>query len=226
MPKTVAVMQPYLFPYGGYFSLVRAVDHFVMFDCVQFPRRGWVHRNRVPGPGGREEWLTLPLHHQPRETSIRDLRFAEDAEPRLLNQLRRYDWITQADVATAELIRHTLFAPLPSPVDLLASSLRGVAELLGLQPQFTFSSDLGLDPLLKGQDRVIAAVKAVEGDRYVNLSGGVALYEKDAFDRHDLQLYFLDPYAGSHWSMLYRLATENLKVIAREVEANAKPVRA
>jgi hypothetical protein len=226
VPKIVAVMQPYFFPYAGYFSLIESVDHFVMFDCVQFPRRGWVHRNRVPGPKGQEEWLTIPLRHQSRDVRIRDLLFADGAERKIAHQLKRYPWFSLAEGEAGDFIRRALLGPLCCPVEMLASSLRVSADLLGLQREFTFSSDLNLDPALKGQDRVIAAVKAVNGTGYVNLSGGTALYAREAFDRQGLQLYFLSPYVGSHWSMLYRLATENLGVIVREVMANANPTLA
>ena len=60
-PFTVAIMQPYFFPYAGYFRLFAASDLFVIYDCVQFPRRGWVHRNLLPDASGSERWLTLPL---------------------------------------------------------------------------------------------------------------------------------------------------------------------
>ena len=50
--KGVALMQPYFFPYAGYFRLFAAVDTFIIYDCVQFPRRGRVHRVEVPGPDG------------------------------------------------------------------------------------------------------------------------------------------------------------------------------
>jgi len=33
---TLAVMQPYLFPYLGYFQLVHAADTFVFYDDVNF----------------------------------------------------------------------------------------------------------------------------------------------------------------------------------------------
>src|SRR5689334_2859030 len=70
---TVAVMQPYFFPYAGYFRLFAQVDEFISFDCVQFRRRGRIHRTEVPGPGGSLQWLTLPLAYAPRETLIRDV---------------------------------------------------------------------------------------------------------------------------------------------------------
>ena len=78
-PFAVAIMQPYFLPYAGYFRLFAATDLFVIYDCVQFPRRGWVHRNRLVDASGKERWLTLPLAKVPQRTLIRDLCFASDA---------------------------------------------------------------------------------------------------------------------------------------------------
>ena len=43
----LAVMQPYLFPYLGYFQLIHAADAFVIHDDVQYSKGGWINRNRV-----------------------------------------------------------------------------------------------------------------------------------------------------------------------------------
>src|SRR5437016_2188558 len=69
-PFTVAIMQPYFLPYAGYFRLFAASDLFVIYDCVQFPRRGWVHRNRLTDARGLERWLTLPLEKAPQHVLI------------------------------------------------------------------------------------------------------------------------------------------------------------
>src|SRR5215207_8721062 len=89
MGFTVAIMQPYFIPYAGYFRLFAASDLFVIYDCVQFPRRGWVHRNRLPDATGQESWLTLPLAKAPRDVRIRDLRFSADADQILADRMRR-----------------------------------------------------------------------------------------------------------------------------------------
>jgi len=223
MTQIVAVMQPYFYPYAGYFSLVHAVDHFVLFDCVQFPRRGWVHRNRVPGPGGPEEWFTLPLARQPREVRIRDLAFATDAGERLRIMVDRYPWLGGAN-DRAEAIRvQLLSAPDGSPAEFLAASIKLCASVLGMKPSFSFSSNLGLGTELKGQDRVMAAVRAVGGTRYVNPSGGRVLYDRESFARNGLELAFLDPYRGPAWSMLHRLCTEAPSDLAKEIAENARP---
>src|SRR5215468_11415162 len=87
---TVAIMQPYFIPYTGYFRLLSASDLFVIYDCVQFPRRGWVHRNPLVDEAGVERWLTLPLEKASREILIRDLRFVKDAAELLEQRLRSF----------------------------------------------------------------------------------------------------------------------------------------
>jgi hypothetical protein len=69
-------MQPYFIPYAGYFRLFAASDLFVAYDCVHFPPRRWVHRNRLLDRSGAERRLTLPLAKAPRDVLIRDLRFS------------------------------------------------------------------------------------------------------------------------------------------------------
>src|SRR5882762_7582136 len=92
---TVAVMQPYFIPYAGYFRLFAAADLFVVYDCVQFPRRGWVHRNRLPDADGELRWLTLPLATAPREVTIRDLTFRAGASEALSAQFTRFPMLAQ-----------------------------------------------------------------------------------------------------------------------------------
>ena len=77
---TIAIMQPYFAPYAGYFRLMEVADIFVVYDCVQFPRRGWVHRNKLSTSNGTMKWLTLPLLKQPQDIHIKDLLFLEEAQ--------------------------------------------------------------------------------------------------------------------------------------------------
>src|SRR3982074_1250181 len=96
MSPTVAIMQPYFIPYAGYFRLFAATDLFVIYDCVQFPRRGWVHRNRLVDASGKERWLTWPMSKVPQQTLIRDLRFAPGAADVFAARLRSFTVLAQA----------------------------------------------------------------------------------------------------------------------------------
>ena len=40
-------MQPYLFPYIGYFQLINAADIFILYDDVNFRKQSWINRNRI-----------------------------------------------------------------------------------------------------------------------------------------------------------------------------------
>ena len=44
----IAVMQPYFLPYIGYFQLIKSVDKFVVYDNIEFTKKGWINRNRIP----------------------------------------------------------------------------------------------------------------------------------------------------------------------------------
>src|SRR2546430_1375246 len=159
--KCVAVMQPYFFPYAGYFRLLDIVDHFVVFDCVQFPRRGRVHRTQVPGSAGSAEWLTLPLASMPREGLIRDLAFAPDARARFDDRLSRHAWLTTAEGAIAERLRAHLHGRLAAVIAYLLAGPPPGADSLGLPPAFPRSSDLAPPPPLPPHDRAVAALTAV-----------------------------------------------------------------
>src|SRR6266498_2645840 len=112
-------MQPYFFPYAGYFRLFCGVDEFVIFDCVQFPRRGRVHRAEVPGPNERLEWLTLPLAYQPRDVLIRDLAFSRNARVQFTDRLNRLPWVQSSTGSAADRIRSFLFGPLDCVIEYL-----------------------------------------------------------------------------------------------------------
>jgi hypothetical protein len=215
-------MQPYFFPYAGYFRLLYMVDHFVVFDCVQFPRRGHVHRTQVPGPAGVVEWLTLPLASMPREVLIRDLAFTPAARGRLDERLARHAWLAEAEGAAAERLRAHLYGPLGSVIDYLIAGIELVADLLRLAPRITRSSELGLDPRLRSQDRVIAAVKAVAGTHYVNPPGGYRLYDPERFAAAGLTLSFLTPYSGCYSYLLAALASQSPAAILDDIRASSR----
>ena len=60
MEKSVAIMQPYVFPYVGYFSLIHASEAFVFYDDVSFIKQGWINRNRIL-INGVVSYFTIPV---------------------------------------------------------------------------------------------------------------------------------------------------------------------
>jgi hypothetical protein len=216
-PRVVAIMQPYLYPYAGYFRLLAQADEFIILDCVQFPRRGRVHRCQLPGPDGIEEWLTLPLADQPRSTLIKDLVFASGGRAELDRRLDRLTWLKEAAGPVADAVRAQLSSPLQSVVDFLEEGLRLSASLLDLPAHIGRSSDLDIDPDLRGQARILAIAQAMHATDYLNSPGGRALYDADVFAAAGLRLHFLDDYQGRFRHLLPALVTQDPARIREDI---------
>lgn len=201
----IAVMQPYFLPYTGYFRLFSACDLFVIFDDVQFPRRGWVHRNRFTDANGRLEWLTLPLEKGPQATTtIADLRFRIDAQQRLAEQVARFPLFLAPAVELRPMVARVL-QPRESPLTYLESLLVMAKDALGLATPTLRSSSLSIDPDIHGWERLVAIVRALGADTYVNAPGGRELYSPEVFRKSGVALRFLSPWQGHPASVLQAL---------------------
>jgi hypothetical protein len=218
MSTTIAIMQPYFVPYAGYFRLLTATDLFVVYDCVQFPRRGWVHRNRLPDAQGRPTWLTLPLAKAPQDVLIRDLAFHADAEALLAERLRPFPLASAAGGDAEPVLRGVRSLRGESPADYLVRILGLVAGALRLPWRVLCSSSLAIPPELHGEERILEIARRLGAKRYVNAPGGRALYEPAAFDAAGIELRFLTEYRGPSWSVLSRLASEGAASLRQDIE--------
>src|SRR5713226_7455519 len=72
-------MQPYLFPYIGYFQLMHTVDRFVVYDDVAFIKQGWINRNRIL-INGHASYFSVPIKRASSFTSIRETFIDDDPQ--------------------------------------------------------------------------------------------------------------------------------------------------
>jgi len=188
--KTVAVMQPYLFPYLGYYQLARAADEFVFLDDVGFIKQGYVNRNSVLLNGVAHRF-TAPVRDA---SSFRPIA-AHDYLPRwpslhaLLAQAYRRapQWR-----AIEPLVHAVLDDPDDNVAHKNARSIRLVFDYLGVAgPRWSLASALDPEPTLRAQERVLALCAATGATTYVNSPGGRALYSGDDFAAHGVALRFL-----------------------------------
>lgn len=215
--KTIAVIQPYFYPYAGYFRLFAAADAVVMFDCVQFPRRGWVHRNRFPLANGELDWLTLPLAKAPRETRIAHLRFRPGAVHDFEAQVARFPLLEKARARAEEPMNEMLSLHGMDAAAYLCDTVEKTSIRLGIDRPVVRSSTLGIDEALHGQDRVLEIVRRLGGNRYVNPSGGRELYDHETFNNAGIELRFLAPYEGPMESILARILSEPIAGLRDEL---------
>lgn len=211
----IAIMQPYFIPYAGYFRLFCAADLFVIFDCVQFIRRGWIHRNRLPNSNGELQWLTLPLAKAPQSIEIKNLTFAEGSQAEWAQRLRAFPQLCSPDVDNAVLQRIQQLDA--SPTEYLTSTLKITCETLDLPFSIAYSSTLNLPPDLKGQDRILAIAKHYGATDYINPPGGKALYQPESFQHHNIKLHFLSNYQGCCDSVLQRLLDTGARPLRNDI---------
>jgi hypothetical protein len=191
----LAIMQPYFYPYIGYYQLLHCVDMIVLYDDIQYTKKGWVNRNRIQQKG-HELVLTLPVKQAPHTTRINERIIADpylEKRKRIMRVIQNaYCWSPYCNEVFPELnkgiVQHeaNLF-------DYLYQSLQMVSLLLGLSTRTVMSSELDVDHTLKGQDKVLSICRSCCADKYVNLPGGQALYEKETFLSAGINLCFLDP---------------------------------
>jgi hypothetical protein len=211
-------MQPYFAPYAGYFRLMCDVDVFVVLDQVQFPRRGWVHRNRLRRIDGTPDWLTLPLAKASIDTAILDLSYAPEVGAWASKASRRFAALREPAAQLRSLL--PLVEAKETPCDSLLRLLRRHAGALGLAPSLIRQSELPAPAGLKGAEIIYEICRQLRADRYVNSPGGRGLYEADAFRRRGVELEFLPEYRGPMDSILQRLNDAPAHEIAAEIRAN------
>ena len=184
-------MQPYFFPYIGYFQLIGAVDLFIVYDNIKYTKKGWINRNRML-QSGKDVMFSLPLRSDSDSLDVRDRALASDFNRnKFLNQLRgaysRAPEFAEVFPLVERAVRHedtNLFA-------YLHHALIRTCENLGLTTPIRISSTVDIDHGLKNQDKVIALATAVGATTYVNAIGGLDLYEREAFHAKGLELQFI-----------------------------------
>jgi len=185
-------MQPYFFPYLGYFQLIQSVDQFVLYDNVQFAR-GWINRNRYLINGG-DAYFTLPLTSAPRLSNINQRSLSKDFDPiKIQNKLSAAYHKAPYFEQTFELIQRILSFKEINLAHYLSNSIFQILNYFNMTTKLLISSDLTINHRLKSEERVIGICEALGASSYVNAINGVSLYSKEKFDKHNIELLFIKP---------------------------------
>ncbi len=193
MPKKVAIMQPYFLPYLGYFQLLKLVDEFVIYDNIQFSKSGWFHRNRILEHNSIK-YITLPLQKDSDFLNVNERCLATNFDIQRVKLLSRvknaYHKAPYFDTVYP-LIEAILFFDSHNLFDFTLNSLQKLCDYLAIDYTITVSSQVAVNHDLRGQDKVLAICKAVNGTVYVNPEGGIDLYSQSEFASNGIGLQFL-----------------------------------
>lgn len=200
----IGLMQPYFFPYVGYFSLIEYVDKFVFFDTVQYISRGWVNRNRVQKQDGSPDYIIVPVKKAPQKTKIKDIQIADSKEWReaIIGKLTVYKRKAPNYNAVKDFIKDILYeSEYSSLSELNCRSIIKTCEFIGLKGNFDILSKMNLQigQIHAPDEWGLYVTKALQGDIYVNPPGGQSFYDKEKFKSENIKLQFLEselkPYA-------------------------------
>lgn len=192
----LAIMQPYFFPYIGYWQLIREADCFVLFDDAQYIRHGWVNRNRILKPGGGWQYILVPLAKHAMQELIRNVNCHPDKKWRelIIGQLAHYKKRAKYFDETIDLVREALFGSDGQGItDINLSILRTLCAHLDISTEIIISSERGYDYSNVGDagEWALRISEQIGAKEYINPVAGAHLFSREKFDRSNIKLSFL-----------------------------------
>lgn len=187
----IGIMQPYFFPYIGYWQLINAVDVFVVYDNIQHTKKGWINRNRFL-QNGKDVVFSIPLKKDSDFLDVKDRTISADFNIiKLLNQIKEAyknaPYFEQAFSHFKSVVSNNetnLF-------NYIAFSIKETCKYLNIESKIIKSSDIDINHGLKSQDKVLAICQNIGTNTYINAIGGQELYSKELFSEHGIDLKFI-----------------------------------
>ena len=191
---TLAIMQPYLFPYIGYFQLMHAADKLLLLDDVAWINKGWINRNRILVQG-QPQYLTFPVAGASQNKSIRELDLLTPTTWK--NTLEKTLLMAYKKAPQFERFFPVLQTMLHAEITHLSTyifhSLQVLCQYMQLPVQLIASTGAYPHEALKGQDRILDLCRQEQAAVYINPPGGAGLYDAERFRQQGVQLSFLQP---------------------------------
>ena len=188
----LAIMQPYFFPYLGYFQLMAMSDVFVLHDDVQYIKGGWVNRNRIL-LNGADRMITFPVQKGAYDLAINERNYVDGNQPRrdILNLVKQAYARSPCYREIFPIVEELLHYEDSNVARFNENLIRRIADYLGLACSIITSSGLEKDDSLAGEARVLEICKRLGATGYTNPQGGQTLYDTATFRAAGIALRFL-----------------------------------
>lgn len=188
----LAIMQPYFFPYIGYFQLIQHVDKFIIYDDVNYIKKGWINRNRIL-INGAPGLISIPLKKASQNKLIKDTELSDDHswknkfEKTLESAYRKAPFFSIIFPEVQEIINRDY----DSIAELNLATIRFVCQYLDIGTELVASSTRYGNAHMKAQHRILDICLQEGAGTYINPVGGMEIYDNDLFECHRIQLFFL-----------------------------------
>ncbi|MHA1381944.1 MAG: WbqC family protein [Candidatus Helarchaeota archaeon] len=188
----LAIMQPYLFPYIGYFQLINAVDKFIILEDVNFINRGWINRNYIL-VNGKKNLFTVPLEKASQNKLIKDTHIVSDTKWKInfLKTIKFSYSMAPYFKNIYPIIQIIINNKEYNLSKFIYYSLIKITEYLNIKTKIVPSSEIYRNNHLKGQYRILDICKKEKANHYINPPGGQELYERDLFEKNGIKINFI-----------------------------------
>lgn len=188
----LAIMQPYFFPYIGYWQLINAVDRFVIYDDVNYIKGGWINRNQIL-INGSPSYITLPLNQASAYKRICDLSLQSSKEWRgkLLKTIELTYRKASQFSKVYPIIENAINYKTENLSEYLVHQLKTISAFININTEFVISSSIYKNDHLNGQNRVLDICAQERATTYINPKGGQTLYDFSAFANKGIDLQFI-----------------------------------
>lgn len=187
----LGIMQPYFFPYVGYWQLIKAVDKYIVYDDVTYIKGGWISRNNIL-LNGCKHLITLPLDTPSSFRLIKEIKVTSNVKQRekilktIENAYKKAPYFSDVMPIIENCIMKSEYIS-----ELNFNAIKEICSYLDIKTEIILSSDLKKNNELKSQEKVIHINKLMGSDMYINAIGGQELYSKEAFKKEGICLKFL-----------------------------------
>lgn len=194
-------MQPYFFPYLGYYQLINSVDEFVVFDNAQYVRRSWMNRNRILNDHKETSYLTVSVSKAPRETKIKDILINNHVnwQEKLFHKLHIYKHAPYYP-QVVDFLNDCLLHRNTNLSELNTILLKKTCRLLNIKTNITILSKKlpAIESANMADEWGIKVAKALNASTYINAIGGRNIYCQRKYEDHGLILKFIKPNLSSY----------------------------
>jgi hypothetical protein len=190
----LGIMQPYFFPYIGYFQLIKAIHRFIAYDDVTYIKGGWINRNRMLA-NGKPLLFSVPLSGASPNKLIRDVhidKVSYNAWCRnFFKTLEQYYHQAPEYENVLPIIKDVLACNAQTISVLAIHSIKAICAYLGITTEIVETATNYNNSHLKAEDRIIDICRQESAQIYVNAAGGRELYFYDNFKENGIYLKFL-----------------------------------
>lgn len=186
-----AIMQPYFFPYIGYFQLINAADKFIVYDNIQYTKKGWINRNRYL-QNGKDEIFSISLKKETGYKNVIDRMISPlFNKKKLIAKFQNAYSKAPYKKEVLPFLEDIIYFEDINLFNYIYNSILKTCDYLDIKTEIIISSSINIDHSLKSKSKVTALIKALKADIYINPIGGIKLYDKEEFKNNNIELYFL-----------------------------------